>query len=302
MISIKVVSDLETARNLWETLSPQESLYDLWDFRYCFYQNDPQALHFYVYYDADQPVALLPLQYNEELKCLEFFAENFMEDNRPFFKPGYEYLLPQIFATDFKQAIKIYDLEGKDEFTSALPLEDYIYFFNIDGLNSFDDYLLKAFPDGKKRANFKRLLTILERDQEVKVTYNDFNDLKLIMDLNVSRFGEESYLRTEKERQPFYDLLKLPLNWQMITIAVNGVKLASSLAVIYRDTYYYLIVGSDISSFPNVFKYLTKANLELALANKAKIFDCSLGDCDWKSHWHLDKRPQYKFIKLYEKS
>jgi len=298
MLEFKVIKDLETAKFLWNKLSPQESIYDLWDVRYCFYQNDPQPLYFYTYYDVDQPVALLPLQYNQELKCLEFFAENFMEDNRPFFKSGYEYLWPQMLAIDFKKTVKIYDLEGKDEFTSALPLEDYIYFFNIAGLKSFDDYLLKAFPDGKKRANFKRLLTILERDQEVKIIYNDFNDLKLIMDLNVSRFGEESYLRTDKERQPFYDLLKLPLNWQMITITVNGAKLASSLAVIYRDIYYYLIVGSDISSFPNVFKYLTKANLELAMVHKNKIFDCSLGDCDWKSHWHLARRPQYKFIKL----
>lgn len=298
MRETKVISDLEEAHRLWNILSPEESIYDLWDFRYCFYKIDPQPLYFYTIYEDDQPVALLPLQYNEELKCLEFFAENFMEDNRPFFKVGYENLLPELFAIDFSKTVKIYDLTGTDNFITSLPLEDYIYFADTSNMNNFSEYLLKAFPDGHKRSNFNRLFKLLERDHKVETILDDFNDLKLVMDLNVKHFGEESYLRTEKERQPFFDLLKLPLDWRMVTIAVDGVKLASSLSVIYKDTYFYLIVGSDISDYPNVFKYLTKANLELALANKAKIFNCSLGDCNWKSHWHLDTRPQYKFIKL----
>jgi hypothetical protein len=46
-----------------------------------------------------------------------------------------------------------------------------------------------------------------------------------------------------------------------------------------------------------VFKHMTKVNMEIALENKLKIFDCSLGDCNWKQYWHLDKRPQYIFKK-----
>ena len=299
-MEIKVVNDLATAKFLWNKLSPNENIYDLWDFRYCFYKHDPQPLHFYVSYDDGQPVALLPLQYNQEMACLEFFAENFMENNRPFFKAGYEYLLPQLFNYDFGRSVKIYDLEGIDEFTRALPLEDYVYFADISSFNSFGDYLLKTFSDRKKRAKFKRLSTLLEKEHEVKTILNDFDDLKLILDLNAKHFGAESYLKTEKERQPFYDLLKLPLDWRAVTIMVDGVKLAGSLSVIYRGTYFYMIAGVNISDVPDVFKYLTKANLELALAEKAKIFNCSLGDCNWKSHWHLDKQPQYKFIKLIE--
>ncbi|MDP2944236.1 MAG: GNAT family N-acetyltransferase [bacterium] len=298
MIEIKVVSDPATAKYLWNKLSPQKNIYDLWDFRYCFYKHDPQALHFYVAYDDGRPVALLPLQYNQELACLEFFAENFMENNRPFFEPGYEYLLPQLFNSDFGQTVKIYDLDGIDEFTNALPLEDYVYFIDISGFNDFGDYLLNIFSDRKKRAKFRRLATLLEAEHEVKTIFNDFNDLKLILDLNVRRFSAESYLKTGREQQPFYDLLKLPLNWRAVTIMVDGVKLAGSLSVIYRGTYFYMIAGADTGAVPDVFKYLTKVNLELALAEKAKIFNCSLGDCNWKSHWHLDKQPQYKFIKL----
>lgn len=298
MIEIKLVSDLKTAEDLWNKLSPKNNIYDLWNFRYCFYQSDPQPLYFYTAYDDDQPVALLPLQYNQELACLEFFAENFTENNQPFFASGYEYLSQRLFEQDFGKTIKAYDLDGIDEFTCALPLEDHVYFINLAGLGSFDDYLLKAFSDRKKRAKFRRIATLLEEKHEIKTIINDFDDLKLIMDLNVKSFGAESYLNIGKERQPFFDLIKLPLDWRSITVVVDGVKLAGSLSVLYRDTYFYMIAGADMSTIPDVFKYLTKANLELAIASGAKIFNCSLGDCNWKSHWHMDKQPQYKFVKL----
>lgn len=295
---MKVISDPAAARDIWEKLSPQETIYDSWDFRACFYRHDPQPLHFYVYYEQDEAVALLPLQYNRELNCLEFLAENFMENNRPFFKAGYEYLLPRLFNQDFEQAVKIYDLDGIDDFTRSLPLEDYVYFISLSGLTGFEDYLTRDFSDRKKRIKFRRLAARLEEEHAVKIIINDLADLDLIMDLNAASFGTESYLKKERERQPFHDLLKLPWDWQLVTISVDGVKVAGSLSVNYRGTYFYMIAGADTGAVPDVFKYLTKVNLELAIKIGAKIFNSSLGDCNWKSHWHMDKLPQYKFIKL----
>jgi hypothetical protein len=300
MIEIKVINDLEEAKSLWNKLSPQENIYDLWDFRYCFYKHDPQPLYFYTAYDAGKPVALLPLQYSPEFKCLEFFAENFTENNQPFVSLGYEYLIPRLFEQDFKQTAKLYDIDGLDDFTRALPLEDYIYSIDLQDLASFDDYLVKAFTDRKKRAKFRRVAALLEETHDVRVVYNDFSDLELIMELSVKNFGTESYLNSEKEKRPFFDLIKLPLDWKAVTIIVDGVKLAGSLSVIYRGVYFYMIAGADMSGVPDIFKYLTRVNLELALAEKAAIFNCSLGDCNWKQHWHMDKEPQYKFIKIVE--
>jgi hypothetical protein len=296
MIEIRVINDFEAAKALWEKLSPRESIYDLWDFRYAFYQHEVCPLHFYTAYEGDEPVALLPLQYNADWGGYEFFAENFTESNRPFVKPGYEHLIPELFQAAPPNT-KIYDILGVDDFTRALPLEDYVYLLDASNLHSFADYLAAYFPNAHKRSNFKRLFTLLERDHQVKVIRDDFSDLELLFDLNVKHFGEESYLRNDLERQPFRDLLKLPLDWRMVTIEVDGRKLASSLAVIYNNIYFYLIIGSDISEVKDVFKYLTKANLELALENKVKVFNCALGGCNWKDYWHLDKQPQHEFVK-----
>jgi len=302
MIDIRVISDLETARDLWQQLSPGETIYDLWDFRYCFYKHDPQPLRFYAAYDGPQAVALLPLQYNENLECLEFLAENFMEDNRPFCAPGYEYLAETLLQQDFGQTAKLYDLRGDDPYTRSLPLEDYIYYLELEGLTDFSGYLKKYFPDSHKRSNFKRLFSLLEKRHQVEVVSDDFSDLETLMDLNVRRFGEESYLHSENERRPFFDLLKLPLDWRMATIVIDGVKAAGSLSVFYRGTYFYLVVGADNSLAADAFKYLTKVNLERAFADQARIFDCSLGDCNWKSHWHLERRPQFKLVKEVDKN
>ena len=298
MIKIEVVNDIKEAERLWRLLSPEESIYDLWDLRYCFYKHDVQPLFFYVAYDDGEPVGLLPLQQNlnTEVECYEFFAENFTESNRPFVKPTYEHIIPQLFEAAPK-VTKIYDILGVDEYTRALPIEDYVYRMDISEMHDFDDYLATKFANAKKRSNFKRMFTLMDRDHEVKVVHNNFADLEILMDLNVKHFGEESYLRTDKERQPFRDLLTLPLDIQMITIEVDGEKLAASLAIVHKGIYFYLIIGSDISKIDNVFKYLTKANLELALNRKSKMFNCALGACNWKDYWHLDKQPQYEFIK-----
>ncbi|HZJ40758.1 MAG TPA: GNAT family N-acetyltransferase [Candidatus Saccharimonadales bacterium] len=297
MIEIKLIQDLEQAKEIWNQLSKNETLYDRWDVRYCFYKHKPYPLYFYVAYDEETPVALLPLEYNTKENYLEFLAEAFIEGNHPFFKSGYEYLLPKLFQIDFPYPVQIFDLDGEDQLTSALPLEDYVYYVNISQFKNFDDYLLQAFPNGRKRYNFKRLFTLLEKEHSLEIIEDDFSGLEKLMDLNVKNFGTESYLNTKVERQAFFDLLQLPLDWKMMALVVDGQKLAYSLSVIYNKVYYYLIVGSDISEVKDAFKYLTKANMELALKNGAQIFDCSLGDCNWKQYWHLTKKPQYKFEK-----
>jgi len=297
MTEIKLIQELDQARDVWNKLTPSETIYDLWDFRYCFYKNVPDPLYFYVIYENNEQVALLPLQYNEKKNYLEFLAEYFIEGNRPFFKPGYEYLLTDLFNIDFPHPVKIYDLEPVADFISNMPLEDYVYFYDLNGINNFNDYLLKAFPNGRKRYNFKRLFQLLERDHEVEVIYDDFSNLSKLIELNIRNFENESYLKTKIEQQVFFDLLKLPLDWRMISIKIDDNLLAHSLSVYYKETYYYLIVGSDISEVAEVFKYLTKANMELAIKLGAKIFDCSLGDCNWKKYWHLTKKPQHKFEK-----
>jgi len=298
MIEIKIINDLEKAKEVWEKLTPQELFYDVWDVRYCFYKLSVCPLYFYTAYDGDEPVALLPLQYNEKKNYLEFLAEELIEDNRPFFKKGYEYLIKDFLAIDFPHPLKIFDLMGEEEIITSLPLEDYVYFIKLEGLKDFNDYLTRDFTNRHRRHSFKSIFKNFEKNHKVEIVYDNFNDLNTLFELNVLSFEKESYLKTEIERQGFLDLVKLPLNWKMITVIVDGVKLAVSLSVVYNGAYLFLISGADVSTIKEAYKYLTKINLELAIKEKAKIFNLSLGDCNWKLHWHPDKSPRYKLEKV----
>lgn len=294
MIEIKVISELAEAKKLWNLLSPQESIYDLWDFRFAYYQADLAPLKFQAAYEDGRAVALLPLQFSREYNCLEFFAEEFVEDNRLFFLPGYEKVIPDLYD-NIKEKVKIYDLAGGDPYTEKMPLEDYVYYLDLKNINSLEDYL--KILSAKKRRNFSRDFRILEAQGDIRIVYNRFSDFDNLFSLNHNRFGEESYLKEEKIKKVHRNLLKLPYDWQMISLEVNGELAAVSLAVVYRETYYYLNSGADFLKFPESGNYLNRLNLERALNLKAKIFNIGLGDCGWKKRWGFSTIPQYKYVK-----
>lgn len=294
MIEIKVSSDLAEAKKLWNLLSPQETIYDLWDFRFAYYQADQAPLNFQAAYDGDKLVALLPLQFSREYNCWEFFAEEFVEDNRLFFLLGYEKLVSKLYD-NVAGAIKVYDISGEDDFTRQLPLEDYVYYQDLKDIKSLEDYLKTL--SAKKRRNFSRDFRVLEAQGDINIVYNRFEDFDKLFALNHNRFGEESYLKEEKIKKVHRDLLKLPYDWQMISLEIGGELAAVSLAVLYNKVYYYLNSGADFLKFRESGNYLNRLNLEKALEFKAKIFNVGLGDCGWKKRWSFATIPQYKFIR-----
>lgn len=294
MISFSQTSDLKTAETWWRGISDNKSLYDLWELRLAYYQADPAPLNFVAAFEAERLVALLPLQFSSQYNCWEFFAEEFVEDNRVFFRPGYEKLIPDLYQ-QVEGMIKIYDLAGEDEFTRSLPLEDYVYCLDLKDIKTLDDYLKTL--NSKKRRNFSRDFRIVEAQGELKIHFNRFNDFTKLFKLSRSRFGEESYLKEEKIQKIHQDLLRLKLDWQMISLEINSELAAISLAVLYNDTYYYLNSGADVLKFPESGNYLNRLNLERALTLQAKIFNVGLGDCGWKERWGFSKIPQYKFVR-----
>lgn len=294
MIEIKIISDLEEAKKLWNLLSPEETIYDLWDFRYTYYQANRAPLNFQAAYDDGRLVALLPLQFSVEYNCWEFFAEEFVEDNRLFFLPGYENIIPDLY-NNLNGKVKIYDLVGDEPYTKKMPLEDYVYYLDLKNISSLGDYLKILSP--KKRRNFSRDFRILEAQGDIKIVYNRFSDFDKLFSLNHNRFGEESYLKEEQIKKVHRDLLKMPYEWQMISLEVNGESAAVSLAVVYKGTYYYLNSGADFLKFPESGNYLNRLNLERAINLRALVFNVGLGDCGWKKRWSFSTNPQYKYVK-----
>ena len=306
MIEIKIISDLESTKKLWNLLTPKETIYDLWDFRYCFYKYENYPLSFITAYDGVIPVAMLPLQYNEKDKCLEFFAEEFMEESRPFIKDGYEYLIPSLYEKIERKA-KLYDVtenSENDEFTKKMPLEDYKYFLPLEAINNFADFLEKRLNPKRRRSLVKELKEIETQAIGIEVVKNsdlspeEINKFaELLFNFNCQSFAKESYLQKESERNAHRDLFFLNFDWRLIIVSINGKKEALSYSILYNNTWYYLLTGVNFKNFPGLGKYMVKVNIEEAIKNNLKVYDCGLGDCGWKHLWHFDKKPQHLFIK-----
>ena len=87
--SVTCITTVKEAKAAWDLLSPHEHLQDEWKYRYLYFQYNPKPIFFYELLRSGKPVALLPLQKNEQ-GVLEFFGGSkfyknsiFMQDTNP---------------------------------------------------------------------------------------------------------------------------------------------------------------------------------------------------------------------------
>ncbi|MFZ4631764.1 MAG: GNAT family N-acetyltransferase [Patescibacteria group bacterium] len=297
MLSIREVNDLEGAEKLWCALSPNKTIFDEWDFRYCFYKYAPLPLKFLAAYEGEELVGLMPLQIHPK-HGFEFFAEDPCEENRPFIKFGYEKIIPDLYKAITGPG-KAYDITGDDEFTTKFDLEDYKYVLPLKGINNFNDFLESRLEAKRRRSLIKEIETV-ENNQIISEVINDRDGLlkylEILFNFNTENFKEESYL-LKNDQAPWRDLMSIEFNWQIVILKVKDTVQAVSLSVLHNNEWHYLITGTNFKDYPGIGKLLVKINIEEAIKNKADYFDAGLGDCGWKHLWHFDKIEQYLFIK-----
>ena len=301
MIKIQTITDLKEAEKLWRSLSPNQTIFDEWDFRYCFYKYNPNPLRFLAAYEGDgkdqKAIGLLPLARHPEYG-LEFLAEDPCEENRPFISPGREDVIPALYGAIDDKA-QLFDISGTDNFTGKMVLEDYKYVLPLGELSSFRSFLDSRLSP-KRRKSLVKELTESEKYGIVPISVPPSERLEYLESLfrfNTANFAADSYLLAD-EQAPWRDLMRLPFDWHLIALEIDGECRGVSLSVLHAGTWHYLITGVDFKRFRGLGKYLVKENIEAAIKAGAQIFDAGLGDCGWKNLWHLDQIPQYEFKKF----
>lgn len=293
-LEIKRIENINEAKLIWNKLSPDKTLCDNWDFRYCFYKYFNYPLYFYAGFDKGEIVGLLPLQFNEQDKQLEFFGGNFMRDNHVFIKPGYEECIPQ-FYNAISQPAKMQSIVGGDEFTKSFEIYKYKYIANLSGLKNADDYFLKGFTS-RSRKKLRNKLKLIE-PYKPEVILNNFEDIDFLIDLNRKNFGERSSFNKPHRHEIFHDLFKLDLDFYFMSYVINGKKEAASFSLKYKDTFVYINSGTNKDGIPGLGSYVIFKQIEKAIETGASSLDAGLGDSGWKEIWHLEKVPQRIFIK-----
>ncbi|RJR23401.1 hypothetical protein C4578_04160, partial [Candidatus Microgenomates bacterium] len=85
-VVVRVETNLEVCRQLFEKFSPKKTLFELWGFRYAFYLGYKNQPVFLIFEKAGEPLGLLPLWYEKDKDELRWFGSWWQEGNTFWFK------------------------------------------------------------------------------------------------------------------------------------------------------------------------------------------------------------------------
>lgn len=302
-LHVKVHSSLEQCYALWEEFSPKKSLFDLWDFRYAWFEGYQFTPYFYAIYEGKTPLALLPLWYDDDRKRYEWFGSDWMEDN-DFFVTDEDFinvLLKLIPKSMYLNGIEQIPKEIVDDIL-VCPDDDK-YFKNIKNFKTMGDYLLTL--DKKHRYNLKRdYHHILGFVPRIEVSETDsFDEFKLIVSLSNYRFNgegeEESDLVDERRVEAYRGILSNSgiYKTKFIKVFIQDYLAAVDLNVVYKDRYYTLRGGNDVERFPGIGNFMVYLEFEDAIKNQYSLVDCLQVDYSWK-HKYFDSKKLLEVKKI----
>lgn len=296
-VEIRLIQNLNEAKDIWTKLSPKESIFDTWEFRMATYAPTSDPLLFYTAYEENQPVAVLPLQRTISKGYLEFFGGSMNEDNRVFCKPGYENLIPQLYKHVQEKAVLEY-ITGDEAHNHDLEFLDYKYSLSLKSFKSVDDYIAAAF-NGETKKKFVKRLRKLEQDSIITVEYNKWEDLDLLFNFNIERFGEDSTFHFPSRKEVYAILAKSSFDPFLMTFSVNGEKQAVAFALTYKSKFYSINTSISSKADPCMSSYARVKKIEEAIQQGAISYEAQAADCGWKESWHFEKVPLYKFHSKY---
>ena len=294
-LNFRVITNTDECKEYWGKFSPQITLFDLWDFRNCFYKYDNYPLYFIVGFLDQEPIGLLPLQMNINEGYLEFFGGSWMEENKVYISEKYSELIKNFFL-QIKGKANLIAINGPDKFYSLLPVDEYKYQLDLTDYSSYWDYIKDKY-NKKGNDTFKRKFKKIEQNS-IEFIENNPEDMELLFKLNIKNFKDDSSFNDEKRKLIYKDFLELGLEHHLITIKVNGIKQAVSMNIVYKGVFYYLNAGSNFEDIPNLGNYTIMNNIGKAIELKCKIFDALMISYNWKERWHFNKIPFTKFEKI----
>ena len=285
---VKRVRTFQRAARIWEYLSPHKDLFDSWAYRAQYYLYFPYPLYFYTAYYENRPAALLPLQWNEETKALEFFGGKRFSYNSVFVLPGHDEAVQALFEHVKKRTALDYLREPLDTLPQAQS-RVFQYRLQLASFQSYEDYLETCWH-GKHRKQIRRNVRQIE-EAGAQVSAGSVADLDLLMQFNMDRFGDRSNF-TIPHRKDYLKNLMNDYDVKLFTITLNGVKKAVSYSIFYKGGYYGITSGAD-TSVPFLRKYMMLMKIDEAIKCGAHFYDAGRRDFGWKEQFKFEKHTFY---------
>lgn len=294
-MEINCITSLPEAEVIWKKLSPNISIYDTWEFRMATYSFDTGPLFFYTAFEGLEPIAVLPLQKTTHKGYLEFFGGSMHEDNRVFYKPGFEHVIPELYK-QVQQKARLEYIIGDDPFTTTgLQFLDYKYFLPLAGFTGVDDYIETAFK-GETKKKFVKRLRKLEEQGAITITYNNWEDLELLFQINLDVFGADSTFHFPHRQDIYRVLAKSSFDPLLMTFSVNGEKQAVAFSLAYQGKFFSLKTSVKREADQNLSSFARVKKINEAIKRNLLMYEAQAADCGWKESWHFSKVPLYAFV------
>jgi len=293
-LSIKIVTQLDICKEIWNEFSPSITLFDTWDFRLAFLMGYNRTPHFLLLKNNFENVALLPLWYEADNKRYTWFGSTWQEENK--FLTKDPLLIPILLALCPSPTIlNAISTELPIWATDVIKLkpDDPKFILNLHNINNVDDYL--ATLKKKKRYNLKRDKRIIEM-QNPKIIVNKFSDFEKLVDLSVKRFeqkGEDTDWEDQRRIETFQHVINLGISsnsyqTRMITVIIGDKIAAVDLIAIFNNCYYPLKCGYDVKNFPGIGNYVNLLEIDDAInlsMDKMDFLEIGYG---WKDKWFTE--------------
>lgn len=293
-VTVRIESNLETCRELFEEFSPKKTLFELWGFRYAFYLGQKNQPVFLMLERENQPLGLLPLWYEEDKEELRWFGSWWQEGNTFWVKN--KSLIP-IILSFFPQKVLLNALYIAPRTAQKLGLlaDDPKYLLSLEQYPSVESFLQRF--NGKKRYNLRRdQKLILAKNPKTHV--NRFKDIEKLFELSIKRFAnkDESAFVAPERRQTFREIIDQATEYEarMISTEIDGEIVGVDLIAIYKGIYYSLNGAYNLEKHPGLGNYTNLLMIQDALNLGAKAVDFLEVSYGWKEDW-FEPIPLFQF-------
>ena len=292
-MELKIYKNINECGKLWEKFSHNRRLFDIWDFRLCFYDKDYSQPYFIAGKERGKIMGVIPLSFSKSKSQYTYFGGWFPERNNFFLKDKNKLgeLLEQCPYNTVIEGIDSLEKENcnflDDEFT---------YFIDLLKYNASFEQYFGSF-DKKKQKNFRRDLKNIPK---YKVHYNRLKDFKRLVELNINQFEQDSIYNDKTLRESIRKMITLANKksmLQMVSVEINGRTEAVDVGVLSGKWYHVITGSSNNQKIPNLGKLITTLDIKNAISKKAKFVDFLASSGYWKSQWDFEREMMLKFVK-----
>ena len=306
MKNIRIVSDLEECRAIWQAVMPSDYLTDLWEVRASFQRHFDNRPHFIVAQNGNDILGVLPLSWIDENRCYGFFpgetwqGKTWLEQNRIICNGIYGIA---DLLSHCPQPYHLRYLTSLPGFPAGEENVDEIGYLFIPPQYDYDMSNYLGEFSRKSRKNIHRELAALE-SQGVSYRHDDMSDFDIMVELNMERFGSQSYFFDPRFLDSFRALARMfqDKGWlRFTTVLINDEPAAVDMGWVYRGVYT-LLAGGTNSRYLGVAKLINFHHMQRACEEKLDRVDFLCGDFNWKKLFHLTPRPLYFMTNIVAKA